>query len=104
MNSVVLSRVKGVGGKKKLLSKLFFSTVIFFHFRNLQKVERGSQRQVMRGSSCFHPYLITLHPLSPYRPTCPMLFPGILIPVSGVWEEKGGEWDWKKTRTFCQSR
>lgn len=42
-------------------------------------MERGAEEK-RGGSSCFYPYLITLHPLSPYRPTCQMPFPGILIP------------------------
>lgn len=41
---------------------------------------RMERRKKRGGSSCFYPYLITLHPLSPYRPTCQMPFPGILIP------------------------
>lgn len=65
------------------------------------KVEMGVKGKLVGGSSCFHPYLITLHPLSPYRPTCPMLFPGILIPEEGA---RGGEGVWDgKTKESCQS-
>lgn len=94
----------GGGGGSATLSKLFFSTALFPLPKTSSaqlKVEMGVKGKLAGGSSCFHPYLITLHPLSPYRPTCPTLFPGILIPEEGA---RGGEGVWDgKTKESCQS-
>lgn len=77
--------------RRQLQPEAFFF-FFFFPLSNLypaapavEEVEKGVERKG-GGSSCCFPYLITLHPLSPCRPTCQTLFPGILNPEGSVWD------------------